>query len=531
MPEYVLALDIGTSTCHCLLVDERGRSVAAGDSAINYYTPQGGPMLTREFNPNEIMHTLGQLVRETLSKTDLSGDEVAAIAITSQRQGAVLLDRQGKELYCGPNIDLRGAFEGAMLDERFGDEIYKTTGHAPSLLFAPARMQWFKANEPALFDQARTLLSVAGWLGYRLTGQAGGELGLDCELGLVDVSSKSGSDGALGLKAEAHPTPPRAIPLLNKLDFPTHLLPPLVPCGQPLGQLLPAVAGDWGLRAGVPVTLAGPDSQCGLLGLGMAREGEVGAVLGWSGSIHVLTASPKLDLESRRTWSGAYPPVGAVVALRTAESNLGDVGNAYRWLVMTIGGGLSPSPRGGRSRRGLSYSDADHLASHVSPGCDGVSAFLGAGTTSAPKAGLRMGGILFPTPLSFQEPSPGHIFRAYLESLSYSLKANLVLLSQVTGHSPDCLYVGGGLSQSNLLCSTLADVLGLPIRRSRQPHISGLGAAAVAWPAAGRSSSLQAALPECLVLDTFQPDPSRSASYGDYYRTWRGLYNQVSAPG
>jgi len=248
----------------------------------------------------------------------------------------------------------------------------------------------------------------------------------------------------------------------------------------------------------------------------MEKEGQVGAVLGWSGSIQVITRGPKLDLDGQRTWVGCYPVGG----LHTAESNLGDVGNAYRWLVQTIGGGR------------FSYQDADQLASRTQVGCDGVSVFLGPGPLSAPQAGLRTGGIIFPTPLSFQETNPGQIFRGYLESLSFSVKSNLATLSEVTGHTARHLYLGGSLSQSHVLAATLADVLAVPVQRSRQPRISALGAAAAAWVLAGRFSSIRealAALAGCSDFEVYQPDPGRSAQYQDHYGDWHRLYNQVSS--
>lgn len=499
MPSYVLSLDIGASACHCLLVDDHSEAIAGADAPICYYTPEGGPSLAREFRPQEVIATLGNLVRHTLCQGGVKGRDVVALGITSQRQGTVFLDALGREIYCGPNIDLRALFEGAGLDEKFGPGIYQTTGHTPSLLFAPARLRWFQQHQPALCAKVSTVLSVAGWLGYRLTGQAGGELGLDCELGLVDVSA--------GLSNGGHATG-----LLGKLGFPADLLPPLIGVGEPVGQLLPDLANEWGLRAGTPVTLAGADSQCGLLGLGLGKEGQVGAVMGWSGSVQVITCGTKLDWDGQRTWVGCYPVGG----LHTAESNLGDVGNAYRWLVQTIGGGH------------FSYQDADQLAGQTSIGCDGVSVFLGPGPLSAPKAGLRLGGIIFPTPLSFQETSPGQIFRGYLESLSYSMKSNLAILSEITGYTARHLRLGGSLSQSNVLAAILADVLAVPIQRSRQPRISALGAAAAAWVLAGRFSSITEALLEYRDFEVYQPDPGRSAEYQDYYRMWLRLYNQVT---
>jgi autoinducer 2 (AI-2) kinase len=421
------------------------------------------------------------------------------VGITSQRQGTVLLDQSGREIYCSPNIDLRAVFEGAALDDAMGAEIYRTTGHAPSLLFAPARLRWLRQHRPELANTASTLLSLAGWVGYRLTGQARGELGLDCELGLVDVSSRR-----------------RNLRWLEGVGLTADLLPPMIEAGQQIGGLLPQLARHWGLVAGTPVTLAGADTHCALLGLGMVETGQTAAVLGWSASVVALTITPKLDADGSRPWVGCYP----VDALYTSESNLGDAGNAYRWLVQTIGGGR------------LTYQEAEQLAGQIPPGSDGVSVFLGPGPTSAPQAGLRMGGIILPTPLSFQEASPGQIIRAHLESVAYSVKANLDSLGQVTGHTAPGLFLGGSMCRSDLLAAMLADVLAIPAWRCRQPEVSALGAAAAAWVLAGEFSDLKKAVAgQHRDFDTFQPEPGRTAEYRDYYQAWRLMHQRLSSVG
>jgi autoinducer 2 (AI-2) kinase len=340
---------------------------------------------------------------------------------------------------------------------------------------------------------------MAGWLGYRLTGQARGELGLDCELGLVDVSSRR-----------------RSLRWLGDEGLIAGLLPPIIEVGQPVGGLVPELARPWGLMAGTPVTLAGADTHCALLGLGMVEEGQTAAIMGWSASVMALTTAPKLDAAGSRPWVGCYP----VDALYTSESNLGDAGNAYRWLVQTIGGGR------------LAYQEAEQLASHIPPGSSGVSVFLGPGPTSAPQAGLRMGGILLPTPLSFQESSPGQIIRAYLESVAYSVKANLDSLAQVTGHTAPGLFLGGSMCRGDLLAAMLADVLAIPTWRCRQPEVSALGAATAAWVLAGEFSDLKEAVAgQRRDFDTFQPEPGRSAEYRDYYQAWRLMYQRLSSMG
>ncbi len=534
---HILALDVGTSALHCLLADPLGSPIATASAPMCYFRPDGCSLLTREFDPQSILSTLGQLTVEVLKRGGVKARDVSAIGITSQRQGVVFLDGEGNEIYSGPNVDLRAIFEGAAMDEELGQEIYATTGHFPSFLLAPARLRWLRENRPSIYSKTHAILTVAGWLSYRLTGSLLSEPALEGEAGLLDIRTWE-----------------RPAALLESLGVPLSLLPPLPQESLPRGALSRPMAALWGLSAGIPVFLVGPDTQCGLLGMGLVKEGQAGAVMGWSGAMQVLTSRPCQD-EKMRTWVGLYPfdcvgdtPSGPGLSqprssrppesLWVAESNLGDAGNAYRWLKDILLGSDA------------SFEEAERLALEASASPDfddqAVSAFLGPGPVSPSRSGLRMGGLLFSTPLSFQEATRGQLFRAALENIAYSLKANLTTLREVTGLDIQTLHLGGGMASSRTLAATLATVLGFPIKRSVTPQVSARGAAlAVAvWvknpsltPSAalrtGPSAWLRASLEqaaESAAKDCEEVEPgtaSQIAQYQESYQRWLHLYKRL----
>ena len=442
MASPILALDVGTSSCHCLLADDEGSSLAAASSPIAYHTPRDGPELAREFDPEQVLSTLGSLITQVLGEAGVPPGSIDFIALTSQRQGLVLLDSAGAELACCPNIDLRAVFEGASIDEQRGDQVYRTTGHTPSLIMAPARLTWFENHEPGIFQRIDTVLSVAGWLMYRLTGRKLGERCMEGEAGLLNISS-----GA------------RCHRLLDSLGFPRGLLPSMPGRGAPHRSAAGPLAQEWGLKKGAEVILAGPDTQCGLLGMGLTQPGQVGALLGWSGAIQAITDAPCLHPD-RATWAGRY----LLDDLWVAEANLGEVGSSYAWLKDLLLGAGSP------------ISQADDLAADAPEDGSGILACLGPGPESAFTAGLRRGGLLFPTPFTYRRPTAAGFFRAALEDIAFSAKANLSCLDHLTGRATDILHIGGGMARSGPLASIMADVLGIPVRRSRTPQATARGA-------------------------------------------------------
>jgi len=281
--------------------------------------------------------------------------------------------------------------------------------------------------------------------------------------------------------------------------------------GGPVGGLVAAVAKEMGLRAGTPVTIAGPDTQCGLLAVGGLDPGIAGVLAGWSCTVQVVTPQPRFDSQMR-TWVGVLPmPKGWI-----AESNVGDAGNAYRWLVETL---LKDSN---------GYEQADGLARTAPPGCDGVMAFLGPGAVSMAKAGLRTGGFLFPTPLSFQEPTPAHLLRAGLENVAFGVRANLEMLGMVTGLVTRELRLGGGMSRSTAFADILSSVGNRRVLRSTNADVSTAGALLAAAVAAGERASLEeAARAIQFPHQDVTPSPSLAAEYEEQYQRWRAAYEKL----
>ena len=496
MAASLLALDMGTSSVHCMITDGRITPIAAGDAPMRYFTPHSATELAREFDSQEVMDTVDRLVAGVLKKASIAGKDVKAIGITGQRQGVVFVDGSGRELLASPNMDLRAAFEGVAIDEELGPTIYHTCGHSPSLLMAPARLRWLRHNVPEVYSQLGRLLTVPGWLVYRLTGNAGCEPSLAAAAGLLEVATRGRCDT-----------------LLDKLDVPDSLLPPLFKAGEAVGGLPSHVANRWGLPSGTPVTLAGADTQCGLLGMGLARCGDMGAIAGWSCALQVLSKAPCYD-DAMSTWAGCYP----VEDLWVAESNLGDLGNAHRWLKDTL---LSNDD---------SWERVHGLASAAPPGSNGVHCYLGPGPWSAVKAGLKRGGLLFPTPLRYQEPGPGLLLHAFWESLAYSLKANQGVLERVTSLKTDTLHLGGGMAQSDGLARVIADVLDCNLWRSNVSQVSCRGAAAAAAVAAGIYVTISEAAQSLAPIGQWvEPDRGNTLEYQDHYQEWVKLYDKLQS--
>lgn len=488
---YLLAIDAGTSGCRAVIADFKGGILSVATEEWTYDTPPGIAPLGREFHPAAFWGTICANVRQAMRAAGIAAGGLAGISATSQREGAVFLDRSGRELYGGPNIDLRAINEGLAIEGESGTEVYRITGHKPAFLFVPARLKWFQANRPDIFERISTVLSISDWIIYRLCGERVSEPCAAGELGLANIA---GRDWSAELRA--------------LIGLPEGIYPPLVAPGSRVGGVSSAASRQTGLEKGLSVAQGAPDAQCGILGLGVKNEGQAGFLAGWSAPLQMSLDKFILDTQAR-TWSGCHPLPGRWVL----ESSLGEAGNAYRWLKDTFYA---------ESKGSGAYDEMDRLAGAAPPGAGGALGFIGPQALDMSHVGIRYGGFLFPLPTSVTGIGRGHLVRACLENIAFALKTSLTRLETISGRRINDLRAGGGMVRSRTLCSLMPSVLGMPVRISQVPEVSALGAAMCAAAGAGVYSSLEeAAGAMAAPLEIFRPEPVDAAEYEDYFRLWQ----------
>ena len=495
--EYVAVVDAGTSLIRCFLFSRDGRLLAERSAHWTYVEDASTGPLACELDTAAVWRDVCRLLSGAVRSASGSQDRVAAVAVTSQRQGVAFLDGHGREVYAGPNLDLRAVMEGAAIDDANSDLVYRTTGHTPSFLFTAAKLQWFRAQRPDSYARIATVLPLANWLGYKLTGELHGEASLAADAGMLDVESRRWCSD-----------------LMRTLGLPDNSHTPLLQAGERLGVVGASVGADTGLGGGTPVAVAGADTQCGLLGLGLAQAGQVGVVAGWSAPLQMLTAGPRHSARMS-TWVGCY----MTPELWVLESTSGDTGNSYAWLADTLWRGEPDA-----------FSRMEIEARAEPAGSNGVTVMLGHSAMDMGLVGMRRGGIHFPVPLTMNAVTHGQIARAALESAAYAVKANLEQAESVAGSAAGTVAVGGGMIQTRLWVEILASVLGRAILVPPRPQATATGAYLCAATALGDFGSLEeAAAAAAEDLETVEPDDLDTADYLGHYERWVEVREQTEA--
>jgi autoinducer 2 (AI-2) kinase len=442
------------------------------------------------------------LTAQAIREAGVSPSDILAVSSASQRQGVVFLDKDGRELYAGPNTDLRAIVEGFGIDGQHGSEVYGITGHAPSLMLSPAKLHWFKANRPDIYERIATALSISDWVAYRLSGLMVGEASCISSIGLLDVCELSGSDR-----------------LEEILELPGGLCPQVAAAGTRLGTVTPAAAEQSGLAPGTAVVVGGADSQCALLGMGVIDEGQVGIVAGWSGSIQMVTAEPIIDPEGR-TWTTCH----VIPRKWILESNAQQCGGSYSWLRETLFGG----PDGEAD----TYTLMDSMAEDAGPGAGGVLGFIGPMLMDMRRMKLSIGGFIFPVTPSITDIKREHFVRATLENLAFAFKANCDQLEQISGRKIAGVRIGGGLAQSACLVQMLADALAMPVTAFDVRHVTSWGTAMCAAVGAGVYGSFVEAIEAMSPSPrAVEPNPDGMEQYAPLYARWLRLVDWLDRLG
>ncbi|HVL33255.1 MAG TPA: FGGY-family carbohydrate kinase [Actinomycetota bacterium] len=473
-------LDIGSSGGRCLLVDERGKRVASGERAWSYRRDTAAIAV---LEPEAVIESMRAAVGDALAAAPHA--TIAAIGVTSQRSGVVLLDGGGAVVHLGLNADGRALLEGLAFERAHGETIYRTAGRLPAMIYLPARLAWFKTHEPAVFERTARALSMADWLVYRLTGAIGTDPTQAAEMLLYDVHARRWSEELAGA-----------------LEVDLALLPPVGPAGAAVG----ATSGDaLGFAMGIPVVPAGGDTQAAAVAMGVTEPGHAIVVAGTTMICEQVSDEPVID-PGGRLWTSPH----AVDLRYVLEAHCGEAGAAIDWLAATMD---------------MVHEELVAVAEVATPGAGGVSFFDSYPSTVADFPLIRTGALQFPVPLMALGRGREDIARAALESIAFGACAGLEWLSDVGGPQRS-IAATGGIARAPVFTLALAGACEQPVRVPSERHSSALGAAICA--ASEHHGSVARAV-EAMHDLGHEVAPRAADGYPSIYAAWRERASAMDA--
>jgi sugar (pentulose or hexulose) kinase len=422
------------------------------------------------------------------------GTSVSAIAVCGQMHGVVALDAAGKPLARQVGIwsDKRAAPQVAEFEARpDAARLSAIAANVPLPAWAGFKMAWCRAQQPDLYERAKTFLVAKDFLNLRLCGEVA-----------TDPSEASGTfltDAATGEWAPE---------LVRALDLDEALLPPIVGPTTVIGGVLPEVAAATGLRAGTPVVAGGGDMLCQLLAVGLTKPGRLAEVAGTGSIVATYGEDASLDprVMSLRTVTGGWANFGITDG----------AGSCLGWLDRL----LSCTAAGREGNSPHDYASTDAIAAAAPAGSGGLLFFpylLGERTLGSVGSRASFIGLTL-----LHENA--HLARAVMEGVCFENRRALDLL--VPPGDGTMLRCTGGGSRSALWNQIRADIYERPVR-SLTPTEGGLqGAALLAAVGAGWYPNAGEAAETLVGLDAgWQPRPETAKTYRASYVTFCAVHD------
>lgn len=467
--EAYLIIDIGTGNVRVAAASASGEVLGVAREDILYTNDDKYPDALL-FDPELLWRQVTALARTVISS--LPGITIRAITATSQREGIVLLGKNGESLVGLPNIDHRGReWESIIPDKTI---VYKLTGRYPTSLFSAFKLLGVKKRWKEMWQACNGFVSISDWVEYRLSGVVKYEHSQASETLLYDVANRAWSDD-----------------LCDLFGLDSSLLPPLKASGTILGTVLPQIATDFHIASDAVVVVGGGDTQLAIKSTQPAVDDMV-IVSGTTTPIVKLVDTYLLDAQ-QRTWTSRDIETNRLVF----EANAGVTGLNFQRLKEIF----YPNESYNTIEKELQATKAVICT-----------ASLGS-LVADEKTPLVKGGFVFPTPVSHQL-TRGHFVWATIVDIACSIAGNYKILSEVAGHEPDYIWACGGGLQSNTLRSVLAGLLNKKVQvRHGFEHSSVIGGALICNEALQARADFNSSI--------HVVEPQQANYYAALYKEWR----------
>ena len=134
--KYIVALDQGTTSSRAIVFDHEQNIVAVGQKEFKQIYPQPGWV---EHDPMEIWASQLSVATEAMSKIGVTGENIAGIGITNQRETTIVWDRHtGQPIYNAIVWQCRRTADDIekLVKDGLADYVRKTTGLIPDAYFS-----------------------------------------------------------------------------------------------------------------------------------------------------------------------------------------------------------------------------------------------------------------------------------------------------------------------------------------------------------------------------------------------------------
>jgi xylulokinase len=483
--KLLLGVDVSTTGAKALLIDNDGQVVVSATTPLTLQTPRP---LWSEQDPRQWWQGIKESIRQVIAEAGISAETIAAVGLTGQMHGLVMLNKSGEVLR--PAILWNDQRTGSQCDQirtRVGRErLIRITGNDALTGFTAPKILWVQENEPDVYAQTHHILLPKDYIRYQLTSEFAMDRAGGSGTILFDLKKRTWSDEVLAA-----------------LDIPPEWLPPTFEGPQITGDVTARAASETGLIAGTPVVGGAGDQAAQAVGVGAVEPGIIALTLGTSGVVFAPTDSALIEPQGRlHAFCHAMPDRWHFMGVMLSAAG------SLQWHRDTI----APD---------LSFDELVDEALEISPGSEGLLflPYLTGERTPYPDPLARGAWV----GLTIRHRR-AHLTRAVLEGVAFGLKDSFRLIQEAGLGAIDQVRVSGGGAKSQLWKQILADILDVELVTVNTTEGAAFGAALLAGVGAGMFANVPQAC-EVVIQLTGSTSPSSAVSaYQDYYPQYRALY-------
>ena len=495
--KYLMAIDAGTGSVRAVIFDTLGVQISVGQKEWLHIEESGVPN-SMSFDCEKNWGLVCACIKEALHVAKLSGEDIVALSATSMREGIVLYDEFGKELWAVANVDARAYKEVKFLKENFDgieEEFYQLSGQTFALGAIP-RITWLKNNQPEVYKKVAKISMIGDWILARLSGV------------IATDPSNGGTTGIFSLKNRDWVSE-----MATKVRIKDDIFPATLEAGTLMGSV---TCKESGLSENTKVVMGGGDVQLGSAGLGVVEEGQV-AILGGSFWQQVVNI-PSQTLPPKDMGIRVNPHV--VNGLSQAEGITFFSGLVMRWFRNAF----CDLEKIEAKERGIdTYTLLEEKTKDVPVGSYGIMPIF--------SDSMKYGKWYHASPSFLNlsiDPSTCNkysMFKSLQENACIVSAINLKKIEEFTKMKFSEIVFAGGASKGALWSQTLADVTGCTIKIPKVTEATALGAAMAAGVGVGVYKDLKTAAKELVVWDkTYEPNMQNNESYKKIQLNWQKAY-------
>ncbi|CAM3287987.1 gluconokinase [Paenibacillus lupini] len=486
MSEYIIGLDIGTTSVKACIFNRIGNLVAEAEELILSEYPQVGQV---QQDAVVIERLAVVAVRNSIQKAGLAKEDLAAMGFSAAMHSLLSVSSEGVPL--SPAFiwsDGRGTDQANRFTEEERQYLYSKTGTPIHPMSPFLKLLWMKETGYEPYQKAAYFMSIKEYLIYCWFGKRVIDYSMASATGLFNPSTLNWEPELLSL---ADITASQ----LSEIVEPTFLL----------GALKAEIAEEMGVASSLPFAIGAADGQLSNLGIGALLPGEVAVSVGTSGAIRQVTNEAKVS-GNGETFCYSFTQDSYIIG---GPTNNGGV--ALQWLKQLL------NDQG-------SYEDFLAEAWQSTPGAEGLLFLPYINGERAPLWNQQARGNFYGMTIAHTK---AHYVRAVLEGITFNLYQIGRALEQLAG-PPKKMYVNGGLSRSPIWLQMMADIFEAEIYVSENHHSAAWGAAWTALVAIGEEQDFASIKQNIPMGEAVLPNHENIGMYKAVYKRYEKLANAIT---